>query len=102
MNYAIPRPAWLGVLAISLMLFAIPTSYATTYNDCFNAYDDSDAYDECDTTYLNIFVNSDDKCEIAATCPKDDGTNWRSGITVTVDEADDVENCDGVLSLSCN
>ena len=110
MRHSIFRPAGQGMLAISLMLLVFPASYADndrpTDRQCLDAYMTSPAVASCesgvgDAGETNIFVNYENLCAIADTCPTSEGSPRRSNIKVTVEQASDVENCDGVLKLSC-
>ena len=112
MKHSILCPAWYGALAIALMVFVVPISYADKPTDrqCLDAYLDSKAASSCEGSKtgtppysVNVFVNRDGKCVLADTCPTEEGEPWRSYIIVKVDYAADLINCNGVLKLaSCD
>ena len=95
-------------LAIALMLFVIPTLYADDDNpaaqQCFDAYMESPAAPSCESGLgqTDVFVDLDGVCEISDTCPTHDGQPTRSSIRVPVDDASQVQNCDGILKLVCD
>lgn len=107
MKHSIFSPAWKGVLVFPLMLFVAPTSYADEHKSkaeqCFDAYMQSPAAPSCESSQsqTNVFINYEGMCEIADTCPTPEGQPRRSNITVSIDKADQVKNCDGVLKLLC-
>ena len=102
--------AWQRALIVSLILFVASTSYAIedqpTARLCLDAYLRSEAASVCDggkggdtPPSVNVFVNFEGKCALADDCPKEDGTSSRSKITVELDYADELVNCNGVLKL---
>ena len=105
MKYSFPL-AWQGMLAISLMLFIAPISYADeppTVGQCLDAFMESRAAPSCESGTGNtvIVVSSDGQCEITDTCPTYEGEPSRSSITVPLDQVSTVRNCSGTLRLTC-
>lgn len=93
-----------AAFALGFAFLASPQVHAVTQQDCLDEYDESDAADECTGgTSINMFVDNDDNCNLADTCPKDDGTDRRTNYTGPKDDLDDLVNCDGVLKKdSCS
>ena len=103
MKHSIFHPAWQGVLAVSLMLFVVPVSYADdgppTAEQCLDAFMQSPAAPSCEsgTGQTDVAVSSEGLCEITDTCPTREGQPQRSSITVSVEHAVFVSNCNGRL-----
>ena len=102
-----PPGAFAVPLALAaLMLFIMPASYADdppTAQQCRDAYMKSPAAPSCESSpsQTDVSVDSNGMCEISDTCPTHDGQPERSTVTVSVVDAEHVENCGGWLSLEC-
>ena len=91
--------------ALVFVFLASPQVHAVTQQDCLDEYGESDASSSClgGSTHLNMFVDANDNCNVADTCPKDDGTNRRTNYTGPKDDLDDLVVCDGELKKdSCS
>ncbi len=95
-----------AAFALASAFLVIPQVHATTtWKECLNEYAESDASSACKGgTHINIFVGTTTgNCNLADTCPKDDGTYRRTNYTGPSEDLDDLVVCDGVLTKdSCN
>ena len=106
MNQLTRIPAWRCAIAISSMLFVVPVLHAQmepTAQQCLDAYLKSEAAESCEggknVSSINVFVDSKGRCVLADSCPTDAGETWRTNISIEVQYADELVNCDGVLKL---
>ena len=99
-----PFPPIVAAFALAFAFLAGPQVHAATFQGCLDEYAESNASDECDGgTSINMFVDNNDECNLADTCPKDDGTKRRTNYTGPEGDLDDLENCDGELKKdSCS
>ena len=67
--------------------------------DCRSNWEQSAAAQVCDNETFS--KTNDDQCEIRAFCDDDKGVSALSLVWVDPDDADDLENCNGQLKLSC-
>ena len=93
-------PFRIGIVAVAvLLLLGVATeSRAATSAQCSTEYNESDASDSCTT--VSVEAKSGDRCKIVADCPSGTGAWQRDTIYVPLDNADDLNNCGGWLSLS--
>ena len=111
MEHLISRPTWQGVLAVSLMLFVFPASYADsdkpTDEQCLDAYLKSPAAASCSQGIAQFFRPhaavhpKNNKCLISDSCPGPINQAQPNRVEVTLEQASHLNNCDGILKLSC-
>ena len=91
---AITLIAALGVAGVA-GVFA--EARAATQSECTSAFRSSSASSSCE---LESVRASGDNCTFVGLCQS--GSSWISNsITVPLDDADDLQNCSGVLATSC-
>ena len=92
-------PPIAAAFALVFAFLASPQVHAATYQSCTDEYNESDASSECigGSTHFNMYVDSNDNCNVADSCPKNDGTYRRTNYSGPEDDMDDLVVCNGVL-----
>ena len=94
----VPLFAALALVLASSLPAAASNHRAPTQQDCITAFGSSPASGTCE---LQSTSASGDNCTFDGLCQSSNSTSTSTSITVSHDDADDLQNCGGTLALSC-